>query len=53
MSQLPSPYEGLVLNDEPGDDDKTGEIEQCGQLVFLRLANNFDQHGAICNRGQP
>ena len=44
------------LNDEPAQDNKTGEIEECGRWITmdsLWLATNFGQPEATCNQGQP
>ncbi len=45
----------VCLNDEPAEDDKTAEIEECGWWITkdsLRLAKNFGQPEATCNQGQ-
>ena len=44
------------LNDEPAEDDKTGDIEECGRWITIEslwLAMNFGQPEGTCNQGQP
>ena len=43
----------VCLNDEPAEDDKTVEIEECGRCITrdsLRLAKNFGQPEATCSQ---
>ena len=47
---------GGCLNDEPAEDDETGEVEEWGGWITkdsLRLAKNFGQPEATCNQGRP
>ena len=44
------------LNDEPAEDDKTGEIGECGWWITMKslwLATNFVQPVGTCNQCQP
>ena len=44
------------LDDEPAEDDKTTEVEECGRWITkdsLRLAKNFGHPEATCNQCQP
>ena len=45
----------VCINDEPTEDDKTAEIEECGWLITkdsLRLAKKFGQPEATCSECQ-
>ena len=45
----------MLIVVEPAEDDKTYEIEKCGQCITkdsLWLAKNFGQLEATCNQGQ-